>query len=761
MKVQQISYQNNSILNRKQQGQNVQFGRQWAEHISWGANYIKNTGKTNFKLFSFPDAKAVLLELTKNAKIKATNWWEHFINIKNPETLATASSAAAIAAISTIDDKSRLIPMEHKGDGIYELNNVDAKPGDGYRYVVIQKDGSVNTVKDPYSKQQDNIHGWSGVYDSTAYKWENTNWLEGKDPRRIIRKPEEPLRGLEKLIIEEVNIPTMSKEGTIEKAKTRIAEIAKKNVATAIEIMPIENTYSMQWGYDGVDKFAINDKIGGPDKFKELVDFAHGLGLNVIIDMVPNHIGPDGNYLSQTGPYKKCASKYGDMLNYEGENNKYVRDWMVNAALSWANEFKVDGIRFDLTSDAGSDWLLRQTIIELNEHNPQVFTIAEDHMKKRHKLTNYYSNPNISHTDTLNLLDSQVDMIRNGFPTEPWSIGFDSEWDSQYKDAVVDMLITPDANSLDQIDKFLPYSHYRIHYAYSHDEIGNFDGTKFIPKFLVGALGLYDKVSCPNGENRGQEAAKASQKIAELAVSKEFPNMDNGQLYEAEKAMGLNSFIDKHTIEDSFNTAVAKQKLFLGTIFTTPGPKMYFQGDDEADLSLFKFFRELHGDKRKGTRGVKTIEEAIKEKGYDPLEEFARPDSIVGRIKPNGIFKDLKKQMVDFSSDLKSLIDKYPVLTKGKVERTYKDNHHNVHVHELTLDGEDMLIIKNYGNGFHWDSYEYYDFPQNSTWKEIFSSDDKKYGGMNYCNKERNDITNLNQHLSLAPNSFIILKKIG
>ena len=72
-----------------------------------------------------------------------------------------------------------------------------------------------------------------------------------------------------------------------------------------------------------------------------------------------------------------------------------------------------------------------------------------------------------------------------------------------------------------------------------------------------------------------------------------------------------------------------------------------------------------------------------------------------------------------------------------------------------------MLIIKNYGNGFHWDSYEYYDFPQNSTWKEIFSSDDKKYGGMNYCNKESNDITNLNQHLSLAPNSFIILKKIG
>ena len=373
------------------------FKRDWGEHISWGANYIKKTGKTNFKLFSFPDAKAVLLEITQNAALKLTNWWEHAVKVKNPKELAAATTAAAIAAISTIDKDSKLIPMESKGEGIYELDGVDVKPGDGYRYVIVKNDGSVNTVKDPYSKQQENIHGWSSVYDPDNYEWKNTDWLEGKDPRRIKRDPSQALRGLDRLIINEVNIPTLTKEGTFESAKAKIDEIAEQKNATAIEIMPVENTYSKQWGYDGVDKFAVNEKLGGAKGLKELVDYAHGKGLNVIMDMVPNHIGTDGNYLRLAGPYIKGPSDFGDKLNYEGQDNKYVRDWMVNAALWWANEFKVDGIRFDLTNETDSDWLLRQIVVELNKHNPDVFLIAEDHQHKRHTITSYYINDKITH----------------------------------------------------------------------------------------------------------------------------------------------------------------------------------------------------------------------------------------------------------------------------------------------------------------------------------------------------------------------------
>ena len=762
MKIQSIgSYYENR--QQKNVNSHPNFKRAWVEHISWGANYVKDTGKTNFKLFSFPDAKAVLVEVTQNAKLKVSDWWNHALKIDKKKELATLSSAAAIAAIAPLDKDSQLFPMTHKGEGVYELNGVEAKPGDGYRFVVVQKDGTLNTVKDPYSKKQENIHGWSTVYDPDNYEWKNTAWLEGKDPRRIKRDPSKALRGLDNLIINEVNIPTLTLEGTFQSAKSQIDKIARNKNATAIEIMPVENTFSKQWGYDGVDKFAVNEKLGGAKGLKELVDYAHGKGLNVIMDMVPNHIGADGNYLSLTGPYKKRSGQFGDIPNYEGENNKYVRDWMTNAALWWANEFKVDGIRFDLTYDTESDWLLRQIVVELNHHNPDVFLIAEDHQQKRHAITSYWENNKINHENNLKYIDEQVDNISKGFPkTIPWSIGFDSEWDSQYKDAVSKMAITPNSTLLEEIDKYLPTTHYRVHYTYSHDEIGNWDGTRFIPKYLVAHLDLFAKMNGFNDQDKGQKAAQAAQKLSELVVSKEFGNMTDDQLIEKQKELGMHSFVSKGDLMNAFNTAIAKQRLIIGTVYTTPGPKMFFQGDDVADLSYFKFFREFSDEKLARKSNASVEQEKIAKYGYDSLEELARPDSVIGRVKPVGMFKDLQKNMRQYTTDLRALIDSNPALLKGEVIRTYKDNNHNVHIHQLKDGDDEILVIKNFGWGFHNNEYGYDGFPNNgSKWQEIFSSDDKKYGGMGYSNQHRSDISRENQHLSLAPNSLIILKKIS
>ena len=117
--------------------------------------------------------------------------------------------------------------------------------------------------------------------------------------------------------------------------------------------------------------------------------------------------------------------------------------------------------------------------------------------------------------------------------------------------------------------------------------------------------------------------------------------------------------------------------------------------------------------------------------------------------------------MIKFNKELKELLDRYPVITKGEIIGTYKDNNYNVHIHRLKYSNEEILVIKNFGEGFHNNSYEYFGFPQNSTWEQIFSSDEIKYGGMGYSNTDRKDITNMNQHLYLAPNSFVILRKIG
>ena len=101
-----------------------------------------------------------------------------------------------------------------------------------------------------------------------------------------------------------------------------------------------------------------------------------------------------------------------------------------------------------------------------------------------------------------------------------------------------------------------------------------------------------------------------------------------------------------------------------------------------------------------------------------------------------------------------------PVLKSGDIIGTYKDNNHNVHIHHLKLGKDEALVIKNFGQGFHHKNYEYYGFPQNSSWQEVFNSDAKEYGGSGYSNKGREAITNMNQNLSLAPNSIVILKRV-
>ena len=726
------------------------FKRNWAEHVSWGANYIKETGKTNFKLFSFPDAKSVFVEVADKAVVGLTGMKERIVNV-----LGIAGVGLTINKLLPKDENSKIYPMENKGDGIFEAQGIDAKPDDKYRYIVINKYNDVNLVKDPYAKKQDIINGWSSVYDQTKYKWQNTDWLSGGDARRISRNKKEYLRGLDRLIIDEVNIPTLTKEGSFEAAKTKIDEISKQGVATAIELMPVENTYSLQWGYDGVDKFAVNAKMGGPDKLKELIDYAHGKGLNVIMDMVPNHMGPDNDYLTQTGPYERGSGQFGGELNYEGKDNRYVRDWMVNAALWWANEFKVDGIRLDMTKLCGSDYLLKQIVSEVNEHNPNVFLIAEDARENKEAVTRYeVGKPD--HETELKLIDMSVDLItNNNWSTTPQNIGFDSEWDFRFMHTLKNAIIDSGANLLDDLDDKIKGSQHRIKYIMSHDEIGNEDGTRLIPKIISRTLDLYSRTQGISDAEKGQKAAQAAQKLAELIISKDFATISNDELQAYEENIGITGGIDKDSLVNTFNTALAKQKLAQGTVMTIPGPKMYFQGDEQADLSHFKFFREFLDKNVEQDRGA-----SLAEKGYDTLESVARPDCIVGRVKSGGLFKDTPSQMLKYNADLTKLLQQNPALLNGEIIGTFKDFNHNVHIHHLRKGNNDILVIKNFGQGFHNGSYEYSGFPQEGVWTEILSSDAEEYGGAGYSNKGRSDISAFNQKLFLAPNSMIVLKRM-
>ena len=151
---------------------------------------------------------------------------------------------------------------------------------------------------------QDTYYKWSKLYNHNLFNWTDYDWIGSNNPKRISRHANihNGLSGVNSLRIYELHLGTFTKEGTYKSAKEKLAHLVNDLHFNAIEIMPVENTYSFNWGYDGVDKYAPNHVYGTPDELKELIDYAHSLKLNVIMDIVPNHLGPDIAELQRTGP---------------------------------------------------------------------------------------------------------------------------------------------------------------------------------------------------------------------------------------------------------------------------------------------------------------------------------------------------------------------------------------------------------------------------------------------------------------------------
>ena len=207
-------------------------------------------------------------------------------------------------------------------------------PGARYGYLV---DGR-GPFPDPASRYQpEGVHGPSEVVDPTAFAWTDAGW-RGVMPAD--------------LIIHELHVGTFSPEGTFEGVTRRLAQLVELGV-TAIELLPVADfPGSRGWGYDGVDLFAPARCYGRPEDLRRLVDEAHRLGLAVLLDVVYNHFGPDGNYLAQfTADYFSARHRtpWGPAINLDGEHSAMVRAFLIENALSWLHEYHMDGLRLDAT----------------------------------------------------------------------------------------------------------------------------------------------------------------------------------------------------------------------------------------------------------------------------------------------------------------------------------------------------------------------------------------------------------------------------
>src|SRR5208283_3835009 len=152
--------------------------------------------------------------------------------------------------------------------------------------------------------------------------------------------------------IYEMHAGTFTREGTWDAARRELPELAALGI-TAIELMPV-NEFSGRfgWGYDGVGWFAPFHHYGTPDDLRQFVDDAHGVGLGVVLDVVYNHVGPDGNYLRQfSDDYftDRYDNDWGEALNFDGPGSAPVREFVCANAAYWADEFHIDGLRLDAT----------------------------------------------------------------------------------------------------------------------------------------------------------------------------------------------------------------------------------------------------------------------------------------------------------------------------------------------------------------------------------------------------------------------------
>jgi maltooligosyltrehalose trehalohydrolase len=233
------------------------------------------------------------------------------------------------------DQQTRSVKLEPEGDGFFSGHAAEATVGSLYRY---RLDGRSELFPDPTSRfQPQGPHGPSQVIDPEAFRWSDHAW------------PGTPLHGQ---VIYELHVGTFTKEGTWEAASGELTELAALGI-TVIEVMPVaEFPGRFGWGYDGVDLFAPTRLYGTPDDFRRFVDRAHAAGLGVILDVVYNHIGPDGNYLKQfaadyfTDRYK---NEWGEALNFDGPNSGPVREFFLANAAYWVDEFHIDGLRLDAT----------------------------------------------------------------------------------------------------------------------------------------------------------------------------------------------------------------------------------------------------------------------------------------------------------------------------------------------------------------------------------------------------------------------------
>ncbi|MCE3223706.1 MAG: treZ [Nitrospira sp.] len=235
-------------------------------------------------------------------------------------------------AVKITAPQERLLPLVPNRSGYFE-GFVEGLAADSRYFFVLDRD---KTRPDPASRYQPGgVHGASAVVDPHLFQWTDQGWRGA---------------ALRDYVMYELHVGTFTEAGTFDAIIPHLTYLKQDVGITAVELMPVAQfPGARNWGYDGAYPFAPQNSYGGPDGFKRLVNACHAQGLAVVLDVVYNHLGPEGNYLHDYGPYftDRYRTPWGQAINYDGRDSDPIRRYFISNALYWINEYHVDALRLD------------------------------------------------------------------------------------------------------------------------------------------------------------------------------------------------------------------------------------------------------------------------------------------------------------------------------------------------------------------------------------------------------------------------------
>jgi maltooligosyltrehalose trehalohydrolase len=405
------------------------------------------------------------------------------------------------------------IAMEKDGAGYWNADVENVYPGILYRYRLEDE----LDRPDPASHfQPEGVHGPSQVVDHSAFMWNEGNW-----------------KGipLQDMIMYELHVGTFSPGGTFDDVVSRLDDLLDLGV-NAIELMPVAQfPGERNWGYDGVYPFAVQNSYGGPDGLKRLVNVCHLKGIAVILDVVYNHLGPEGNYLGNFGPYftDKYRTPWGQAMNFDGPYSNEVRAYFIENALTWFHNYHIDALRLDAIHGI-SDMSAKPFLQELAE---RVDALSAERERKLYL---------IAESD---LNDSRV--IK---PRELGGYGFDAQW----------------------CDDF----HHALHTLLTGENTGyycDFGSVGDLAKSLRGGFVYTGQYSCYRKRNHGN-SSKDRPAAQFVVFSQNHDQVGNRML--GERLSSLASF--------------EALKLAAGNVLLSPYIPLLFMGEEHGEDAPFLYF---------------------------------------------------------------------------------------------------------------------------------------------------------------------------